>query len=101
MLSYHMTRFSQVRQISHAGGAGLVLMAAMLWGTTGTAQAFAPEGAQPEVVGTLRLLIGGVALSQMLDIGVWISTELTVERFFQHVILLRVKGDSSALHNQL
>lgn len=43
-------------------GKWLVIMAACLWGTTGTAQAFAPDGAQPAAIGTLRLLIGGAAL---------------------------------------
>lgn len=43
-------------------GRWLVLTAAVLWGTTGTAQAFAPEGAQPAVVGAVRLAVGGVAL---------------------------------------
>jgi DME family drug/metabolite transporter len=47
-----------------AGGGGqwFVLAAAVLWGTTGTAQAFAPTEAQPAAVGALRLAIGGVAL---------------------------------------
>lgn len=40
----------------------MIVLAAMLWGTTGTAQAFAPAEAHPMVVGALRLLIGGVAL---------------------------------------
>lgn len=39
-----------------------MLGAAVLWGTTGTAQAFAPEGTQPAVVGAVRLAIGGLAL---------------------------------------
>ena len=39
-----------------------MLAAAVLWGTTGTALAFAPEGAQPAVVGAVRLVIGGLAL---------------------------------------
>ena len=43
-------------------GAWFVLGAALLWGTTGTAQAFAPSGFDPKVIGALRLLIGGVAL---------------------------------------
>lgn len=34
----------------------------MLWGTTGTAQAFAPGGAQPVAVGAVRLAFGGAAL---------------------------------------
>lgn len=40
----------------------MIVLAAMLWGTTGTAQAFAPAEAHPMVVGALRLLIGGGAL---------------------------------------
>jgi DME family drug/metabolite transporter len=43
-------------------GAWFVLGAALLWGTTGTAQAFAPSGFDPKVIGALRLLIGGIAL---------------------------------------
>ncbi len=43
-------------------GAWLVLSAAVLWGTTGTAQAFSPAGFDPKVIGALRLLIGGLAL---------------------------------------
>jgi DME family drug/metabolite transporter len=40
----------------------LILLAAVLWGTAGTAQALAPAGAQPVVIGTLRLAISGAAL---------------------------------------
>ncbi len=43
-------------------GVLFVLAAATLWGTTGTAQALAPEMAQPPAVGALRLLIGAVGL---------------------------------------
>ena len=43
-------------------GPWLVLAAAVLWGTTGTAQAFAPEGAQPASVGAVRLVVGGFTL---------------------------------------
>ncbi len=43
-------------------GPALVLTAALLWGTTGTAQALAPAGATPLAVGALRLLIGGSTL---------------------------------------
>jgi drug/metabolite transporter, DME family len=39
-----------------------ILAASVLWGTTGTAQALAPEGAQPLAVGALRLLVAGSAL---------------------------------------
>jgi drug/metabolite transporter, DME family len=40
----------------------LVLAAAVLWGTTGTAQALAPVGVQPVVIGAARLAVGGLAL---------------------------------------
>lgn len=43
-------------------GGWYVLVAGALWGTTGTAQAFAPEGAQPYAIGALRLLVAGAAL---------------------------------------
>lgn len=47
---------------SPAAGPWLVLGAAMLWGTTGTAQAFAPAGYDSAAIGALRLLVGGIAL---------------------------------------
>jgi DME family drug/metabolite transporter len=39
-----------------------ILAAAVLWGTTGTAQALAPAGARPLEIGALRLIAGGAAL---------------------------------------
>ncbi len=39
-----------------------MLVAGALWGTTGTAQAFAPAGAQPYAIGALRLAIASAAL---------------------------------------
>jgi len=48
--------------VSAGRGSLLILLAAMLWGTTGTAQALAPVGATPLAVGTLRLAVGGGAL---------------------------------------
>lgn len=49
-------------QSSRQAGIFFVLAAAILWGTTGTAQAFAPSGYDPKVIGALRLLVGGSAL---------------------------------------
>ncbi|HFQ93738.1 MAG TPA: hypothetical protein ENK32_06995, partial [Anaerolineae bacterium] len=49
-------------QAALISGQWFVLAAAVLWGTTGTAQAFAPAGAHPLSVGAMRLLVGGVAL---------------------------------------
>ncbi len=44
------------------GGEWLILAAAVLWGTTGTALAFAPVGTPTAGVGAVRLAIGGLAL---------------------------------------
>lgn len=50
----------------------LVLLAALFWGTTGTAQAFAPEGAHPVAIGALRLAVGGASLlCYVLWRGLW------------------------------
>jgi len=43
-------------------GYWLVLLAACLWGTNGTAQALAPQDAQPIIIGTLRIAVGGLTL---------------------------------------
>lgn len=40
----------------------LVVLAAVLWGTTGTAQELGPDGIDPLVVGWVRLAIGGAGL---------------------------------------
>jgi drug/metabolite transporter, DME family len=49
-------------------GYWLVLLAACLWGTNGTAQTLAPPGAQPIIIGTLRIALGGLTL---LFIAAW------------------------------
>lgn len=41
----------------------LILGAAVLWGTTGTSQALAPQGATPLSIGAVRLLVGSICLS--------------------------------------
>lgn len=43
-------------------GYWFVFLAACLWGTNGTAQALAPEAAQPLIIGTLRIALGGLTL---------------------------------------
>jgi len=45
-----------------SSGALLVLTASVLWGTTGTAQTFAPPSVSPLAVGTVRMVFGGVVL---------------------------------------
>lgn len=47
---------------SRSAGTVLIVMAAMLWGTTGTSQALAPIGATPLSISALRILVGGLAL---------------------------------------
>lgn len=50
-------------------GAFFVIFAAVLWGTTGTAQALAPAGAQSLAIGALRLITGGAALMAAYLLG--------------------------------
>jgi drug/metabolite transporter, DME family len=59
-------------------GSLFVLAAAVLWGTTGTAQAFAPESAGPLSVGAVRIAAGGIAMlgfaalrGELRGIGNW------------------------------
>ncbi len=47
---------------SKISGEWFILGAAVLWGTTGTAQALTPTGAHPISVGLVRLAIGGILL---------------------------------------
>jgi DME family drug/metabolite transporter len=58
-LEYNTSCQYPVRRIS---GEWFILAAAILWGTTGTAQALAPPNAQPAAIGAVRLVIGGGAL---------------------------------------
>lgn len=51
-----------LKTTSNDYGLLLVLLAAVLWGTTGTAQALSPPGFSPLVIGALRLVMGGSAL---------------------------------------
>jgi drug/metabolite transporter, DME family len=52
--------------MGNKSSAWMILVAAMLWGTTGTAQTFAPEGAHPVAIGAIRLAIGGFSLLLVL-----------------------------------
>ncbi len=54
--------FGRVREGYNVRGVIWIVMAAVLWGTTGTAQALAPVGATPLTLGALRLLVGAVFL---------------------------------------
>ena len=50
------------RRETGASGALLVLLGALCFSTSGTAQAFAPEGATPYVIGALRMQVAALAL---------------------------------------
>ncbi len=54
----------------------LVICGAVLWGTTGTAQTFAPETAHPVAVGTIRLAVGGTTLLLLLLLFDWKASSL-------------------------
>lgn len=49
-------------EVSRMKGPILILVAGILWGTTGTAQVFAPESAHPISIGAARLAVGGLFL---------------------------------------
>jgi drug/metabolite transporter, DME family len=52
-----------LRHLSRSlGGTPCILLAATLWGTTGTARTFAPAGAGPLAVGAARIVGGGLLL---------------------------------------
>lgn len=50
-------------------GPMLILTAAVLWGTTGTAQILAPDSAHPVVIGAVRLAVGGLFLLIIVTIA--------------------------------
>ena len=52
----------------------LVVAAAVLWGTTGTARALGPDDASPTAVGAARLVIGGACLLALARWGGVLST---------------------------
>lgn len=49
-------------RVARAPGPWLILVAAALWGTTGTARALGPQDADPLSVGAVRIIIGGALL---------------------------------------
>ncbi|MFB7716288.1 DMT family transporter [Nocardia sp. NPDC056100] len=58
------TRLSALRPIRRSSGSGTaaILLAAVLWGSTGTAASFAPAGVPAGAVGAAGLLFGGLLL---------------------------------------
>lgn len=54
--------FIEVRKLKDKWAPFFILLAAVLWGTTGTSQALAPEEAHPIAIGAARLAAGGLFL---------------------------------------
>jgi drug/metabolite transporter, DME family len=54
---------TSVQGITSGKGAWFIIASAMLWGTTGTSQALAPAASSPQIIGAVRLLVGGLALA--------------------------------------
>ncbi|MGA8115084.1 MAG: EamA family transporter [Actinocatenispora sp.] len=59
--SFTVTRAGWPR--SSGSGAGAVVAAAVLWGSTGTAAWYAPSGVDPVLVGSAGLVLGGALLA--------------------------------------
>ncbi|MEX2444166.1 MAG: EamA family transporter [Alkalispirochaeta sp.] len=68
-----------------AWGPYLVLAAAVLWGTSGTAQALAPAGSTPLMIGGVRVGVGGLVL---LASAAFRRELLPMRGFLRPVILL-------------
>ena len=77
-----------------ARGMALVLLAAMLWGTTGTAQSLAPATLSPYWVGALRLVIG----SAFFAVLAWRAPARTGA---QWPLALGADGPGGGLHRRL
>ncbi|MGC4153671.1 MAG: EamA family transporter [Propionicimonas sp.] len=58
-----------------------VVVAAIGFGTTGTAQTFAPAGAEPLSVGAIRLLVGGLLLALIGGVRYYRHVGRTLPRF--------------------
>ena len=75
-----------------SSGVRFVLVAAVLFGTTGTAQALGPDGADPLTVGAIRLLIGAGGLVAVAAARGGLSHALGVERRWLALGILGVAG---------
>lgn len=64
-------------RLDHVDPRLLVVAAAMLWGTTGTARALGPDAAAPEAVGAARLVLGGTCLAALGWRMGWLRTDNT------------------------
>lgn len=89
-----MTRADAPGEGLTIGHPSAVLAAAVLFGTTGTAQAFAPRGAPPLGVGAVRLVLGCVALMAIARLR-----RPAALRWRQHLPSLAAGGVAIVLYN--
>ena len=75
-----------------SAGVRSVLFAAVLFGTTGTAQALGPEDAHPLTVGAMRLLVGAAGLLLVAAPGGRIRTALAAGRGWLLLGIVGVAG---------
>ncbi|WP_312881336.1 DMT family transporter [Actinomadura alba] len=61
-LSAHRGSEPRRARSARLGGSGCILLAAALWGTTGTVRTFAPDDAGAVSVGAARIVLGGLLL---------------------------------------
>lgn len=75
-----------------SSGVRFVLAAAVLFGTTGTAQALGPDDADPLTVGAIRLLIGAIGLIAVAVFRGNLSEALRTDRRWLALGMLGVAG---------
>ena len=76
-----MVRTAPARSNRAARSAAIALVAAsVLWGTTGTAAAFMPDGVSPLAIGAATMGIGGVALFLLTARRAWLAIADPVAR---------------------
>ncbi|MEX2424089.1 MAG: DMT family transporter, partial [Acidimicrobiia bacterium] len=73
-------------------GVRYVLAAAVLFGTTGTAQALGPEDAHPLTVGAMRLVIGSAGLLLVAAPGGHLRSALAARRLWLFLGIVGVAG---------
>ncbi len=78
-------------------GAIFVILAGILWGTTGTSQGLAPQGVSSSVIGALRLLVAGVIFTSLL----FLKANFPKSRLSNKELVFLIIGTLSVVFYQL
>lgn len=78
-------------------GAIFVILAGVLWGTTGTSQGLAPSGVSSAVIGALRLLVAGVIFTSLL----FLKANYPKSRLSNKELIFLIIGTLSVVFYQL